>query len=108
MGLGTAPTLRLRFSGVPGETPDFIVNKMAKATLTYDLNDPDDRLEHLRAVKATDMALVIFELVYNTRKRIQYDIDKHNLNGDAVLDRMMIEISERLDEHGIIIDDLVR
>lgn len=81
---------------------------MAKATLTYDLTDPDDRLEHLRAVKATDMALVIFELVYNTRKRIQYDIDKHNLNGDAVLDRMMIEISERLDEHGIIIDDLVR
>jgi hypothetical protein len=26
---------------------------MAKATITYDLNDPDDRLEHLRAIKTT-------------------------------------------------------
>ena len=26
---------------------------MAKAILKYDLSDPDDRLEHLRAIKAT-------------------------------------------------------
>ena len=65
---------------------------MAKAILKYDLSDPDDRLEHLRAVKATDMALVIWELVYNTRKRIEYDIDANNLDGNAVLDRIMAEI----------------
>jgi hypothetical protein len=80
---------------------------MAKATITYDLTDPDDRLEHLRAIKATDMALVIWELVYNTRKRIEYDIDKHDLDGYDVLDGIMTEISDRLDEHGIVIDDLV-
>ena len=80
---------------------------MAKAILKYDLSDPDDRLEHLRAIKATDMALVIWELVNNTRKRIEYDIDKHDLDGYAVLDGIMTEISDRLDEHGIVIDDLV-
>lgn len=80
---------------------------MAKATITYDLNDPDDRIEHLRAIKATDMALVLWEFVYNTRKRIEYDIDKNDLDGYAVLDRIMIEIGDRLDEHGIVIDDLV-
>ena len=80
---------------------------MAKATLTYDLNDPDDRIEHLRAVKATDMALVLWEIVYNTRKRVEYDIDENNLGGNAVLDMIMTEINDRLDEHGIIIDDLV-
>ena len=81
---------------------------MAKATITYDLTDPDDRLEHLRAIKATDMALVIWELVYNTRKRIEYDIDVNYLGGNAVLDWIMVEIGERLDEHGIVIDDLVK
>ena len=80
---------------------------MAKAVLKYDLSDPDDRIEHLRAIKATDMALVLWELVYNTRKRIEYDIDANNLGGNAVLDRIMIEIGDRLDEHGIVIDDLV-
>ena len=80
---------------------------MAKAILKYDLSDPDDRMEHLRAIKATDMALVLWELVYNTRKRIEYDIDANNLGGNAVLDRIMIEIGDRLDEHGIVIDDLV-
>jgi hypothetical protein len=81
---------------------------MAKAILKYDLSDPDDRIEHLRALKSTDMALVIWDFVYNTRKRIEYDIDKNDLGGYAVLDRIIIEISERLDEHGIVIDDLVK
>jgi len=42
---------------------------MAKAILKYDLTDPDDRLEHLRAIKATDMALVIWDFVYNSKNR---------------------------------------
>ncbi len=30
-----------------------------KATLEFNLNDPDDRREHLRCVKSTDMAIVL-------------------------------------------------
>ena len=32
---------------------------MAKAILEFDLNDPDDQMAHLRAVKSLDMALVL-------------------------------------------------
>ena len=35
-----------------------------KAKLTFDLNDPDDRLEHERCVKSLDIALVLWELTH--------------------------------------------
>lgn len=80
---------------------------MAKAILKYDLTDPDDRIEHLRALKSTDMALVIWDFVYNSRKGMEYQIDKYHYDAYTVLDKMLEIFSERLDEHGIVIDDLV-
>lgn len=81
---------------------------MAKAKLTYDLNDSDDAMEHLRAIKSTDMALVLFELIYNTRKRMEYKIESENLDAYDLLDKIMEELADQLDEHGIIINDLIR
>ena len=80
---------------------------MAKATITYDLNDPDDRIDHLRAIKATDMALVIWELVYNTRKRMENEISENGADAYSTLDKILDDFGDRLDEHGIVIDDLV-
>lgn len=93
---------------MPVETPDFIVNKMAKATLTYDLNDPDDRIEHLRAVKATDMALVIWGFVYNSKKGMEYQIEEYKYDAYQVLDKMLEIFRDELADHGIVIDDLVK
>ena len=42
---------------------------MATATLTFDLTDTDDRQEHLRCVKSLDMALVIWDIVYEIKKK---------------------------------------
>jgi hypothetical protein len=81
---------------------------MAKATLTFDLNDPDDRLEHLRAIKAMDMALVIWGFVYNSKKGLEYQIEEYSYNAYQVLDKMLEIFRDSLDEHGIIIDDLVK
>ena len=41
---------------------------MAKATLEFDLNEPDDVLAHLRAVKSLDLALALWDIVHNTKK----------------------------------------
>ena len=49
---------------------------MATATLTFDLTDTDDRQEHLRCVKSLDMALVIWDIVYEIKKRKQIYILK--------------------------------
>jgi hypothetical protein len=81
---------------------------MAKATLTYDLNDPDDRIEHLRAVKATDMALVIWDFVYNFRKGMEYQIDEYKYDPYTVIGKTLEIFRDELADHGIIIDDLVK
>jgi hypothetical protein len=88
---------------------------MAKAILEFDLNDPDDSMAHLRAVKSTDMAMAIWEIVYNTKKRLEYKIENDEthpgpagpLNSYDVLDLVYKQIWESLDEHGIKIDELI-
>ena len=81
---------------------------MAKAVLKYDLSDPDDRIEHLRALKSTDMALVIWDFVYNSKKGMEYQIEEYKYDAYTVLDKMLEIFSEKLNEHGIVIDDLVK
>jgi hypothetical protein len=85
---------------------------MAKAKLEFDLNDMEDRMEFERITKATDMALVLWELLYNTRKSLCYEFDGKLLKGekpsvfdgiDAVLDKLREELSDR----GLNIDKLI-
>ena len=85
---------------------------MAKAILEFDLTDGDDRIEHLRATKSTDMALFIWHLIYNTRKELLRELEATDLDGSAdhdydLLDRVFEKIHDLLHEHGIKIDDLI-
>mgnify|MGYP000427177733 FL=1 len=41
---------------------------MAEGILKYDLNVFDDRIAHLRAVKSSDMAMALWEIIHNTKK----------------------------------------
>lgn len=77
-----------------------------KAQLNFDLDDFDDRIAHERCSKALDMALVLWELQYNTRKSLTngYDEDDGFHRGvEAVLERL----SDSLHEHNVNIDKLV-
>lgn len=80
---------------------------MAKATLEFDLNDPDDTMAHLRAVKSLDMAMAIWEIVYNTKKKVEWEIEKNNMDGYETLDDVYQKIWSALEEHGIKIDELI-
>ena len=80
---------------------------MAKATLEFDLNDPDDQMAHLRAVKSLDMVLALWEIIYNTKKKIESEIEENKLDGYDTLDKVYEKIWESLDDHGIKIDELV-
>lgn len=80
---------------------------MAKATLEFDLNDSDDQMAHLRAVKSLDMALALWEIIYNTKKKIESEIEENKLDGYDTLDKVYEKIWESLDDHGIKIDELV-
>lgn len=43
-------------------------NSKMKATLRFNLDDPDDARAHMRCVKATDMALAIWDIMHRMRK----------------------------------------
>jgi hypothetical protein len=85
---------------------------MSKATLEFDLTDFDDRMEFERVNKATDMALIIWEMVYNTRKNIEWDLEKDLEDGKTLtvfdgVDVVFSKLIEKLNEKGIIIDNLI-
>ncbi len=46
-----------------------------KATLEFDLNDIDDKMAHFRCIKSLDMALAIWEIQTNLRKRCENMIE---------------------------------
>jgi hypothetical protein len=76
-----------------------------KALLEFDLNDPDDRMDHLRCIKSLSMACVLFELTYNTFKTA-YDYQEVNKDADMVeyLKQRLIAL---LDEHNVNVDELI-
>tara|TARA_Y100000758_G_scaffold289344_1_gene242075 strand:+ start:569 stop:823 length:255 start_codon:yes stop_codon:yes gene_type:complete len=68
---------------------NFILNNM-KAILEFDLNEHDDKMSHLRCVKSLNMAIVLFELAYNTnnnfKKRFFELLEENNLTLDELIE----------------------
>ena len=67
-----------------------------KATLEFDLNNPEEKKEHFRCVKSLDMACALFEIQMNLRKR-------SGENVDIVFD----EINKIMDENNLNIEELI-
>jgi hypothetical protein len=83
---------------------------MAKAILKFDLADPDDRMEHLRALKSTDMALFIWDLLYNTKKGVNNNLEFNpNMPKDnyELVDHLWSMFHEMARDKGINIDELI-
>lgn len=78
-----------------------------KAQLSFDLNDADDSMAHLRCVKSTDMAMAIWDIVYNSKKGIEWDIEQKKLDSYETLEEVFRVIWEHLDSRGIKIDELI-
>lgn len=85
---------------------------MAKAILKFDLTDPDDRMEHKRAMQSLDMALALWQIMYNSRKEMSYTIEALELKGTTVdaykaINMYHEKIGEIATEYGIDIDALI-
>lgn len=92
---------------------------MAKAILEFNLGDHDDRMEHLRCVKSTDMALVLWEIVYNMKKgTIRHFEAKEELADNEgpdykgtpyyeVIDYVWDQILSQLEDHDVFVDKLI-
>ena len=80
---------------------------MAEAILKYDLNDSDDTMAHMRAVKSLDMALALWDITHNTKKSIEWSLEGKEIDKYEVLDIVYEKIYEILEEHNIKMDDLI-
>ena len=80
---------------------------MAKAKIEYDLNEDDDRLTHLRAVKSIHLSSAIRDTAHNTKKSLEWSMEGKEMNKYDALELVYEKIHEILDEHNIRIDELI-
>lgn len=80
-----------------------------KATLTFDLNDHDERMQHLRCVKSLDMALALWEISVNAKKHCYRAAEGKEMKGETIdyINLVFERIYEIMEEHSIDVDDLV-
>ena len=79
--------------------------KLMKATLKFNLEFPDEQKAHLRCVKSTDMAIVLFDILYNARKKIH-----HENESEAFLEGInstLAYVRELCEARNINIDELI-
>lgn len=81
---------------------------MSKAILEFDLNEPDDRMEHLRAVKSLSLASAIWDITHNTKKGLEWAMEGKEMDKYEVLDMVFDKIYEILEDNNINIEELIR
>jgi hypothetical protein len=76
-----------------------------KAILEFNLDELDDRMAHLRCVKSTGMAIVLFDVIYNLRKKAE---NAPLEDGKTELDYFYELFNAELEAQGINIDELIQ
>ena len=78
-----------------------------KAKLEFDLDNPDDKMEHMRCIKATDMALMLWDIKQKIRRKLKYneDLSEDELHQWEV---MQDEFHSIADDYGINLDLLIQ
>ena len=72
-----------------------------KATLEFNLTDPDDIKNHLRCIKATDMAIALWH-IRMMRRELEWMEEQNELTTENV----MSKIFEFLDDNNVNTDEL--
>jgi len=87
---------------------------MSKASLEYNLDEHSENIAFERAVKSTDMALALWEIQINGRRKFirklefSCDIESKQSDGyESAVNDIFDWINEELFNRGIIIDNLI-
>lgn len=82
---------------------------MAKANLEFDLDEPDDRDAHMRAVKSLSMAIALWEIDQHLRSELKYGTREGELSDEAykAIERTREKLREIMDENNLNFDELI-
>ena len=82
-----------------------------KATFEFDMSEPEDVMDHKRMSNALGMALVLWEIRHNVKRKIEDIIDSSDiqpLSGQDTLNKVFELIDELMEDQGISIDHLIQ
>ena len=79
---------------------------MAKAILEFDLNEPDDKEAHMRAIKSIDMMLALWDIEKYLRAQTKYNENLTQETWDA-LEEVRKEFYSILSKYSISFDELL-
>jgi len=77
-----------------------------KAILEFNLDDNDDQMAHLRAIKATDMAVVLWEMDEYLRGQIKHGLIDDNAHKALSITRDTLYCL--MSNHNINLDELIK
>ena len=79
-----------------------------KAILEFDLNDNEDQVAHMRAIKALDMALTLWDMEQYLRSETKYAPDSINPKVYEKLQDVRLKLREIMSKRSIDLDDLLK
>jgi hypothetical protein len=82
---------------------------MAVAILKFNLDDPQDRMAHMRCVKSQNMANFLFQISNNLRENCELACDELAIVDDKydVIDVVMREVVSLIEENDINLHELI-
>jgi len=81
-----------------------------EAILKFNLSDSDDAMEFKRVNKSLDLSLALWEIMYNTRKKIISELEKEDNKDDKYdsVERVYEKLWEIVKERNIDLDEIVQ
>lgn len=78
-----------------------------KAVLEFNLDDPEDKMSHLRCVKATEMMITLWEMDQHLRSITKYAPDSTSQETYDELVKVREMLHEIMGNNGITFDNLI-
>lgn len=79
-----------------------------KAILEFNLDEGDDKAAHLRAIKALDMAIALWDMDEYLRGQIKYASDLMPIEVYKSLEGVRDQLREIMNERSIDLDELLK
>jgi len=78
-----------------------------KAVLEFNLDDPEDKMSHLRCVKATEMMITLWEMDQHLRSITKYASDSTSQETYDELVKVREMLREIMGDNGITFEGLI-
>jgi len=78
-----------------------------KAQLTFDFDNQEDEHRHYQCVRSQDMALALWDIAHNLRKKVEWEVESR-LDSPDPLDIVFKHIADTIEKRGINITKITR